>query len=181
VRGFMTDPEVLFLDEPTLGLDVGAARDVRQIVRGWMKDDANRAMLLTTHTLVEAEDLCDRVAIINKGKLLACDTPARLKQNLQRDAIFQVQLGLVHAVDEAVFSGLPGVNSLRYKQENGNGTLEVSLAEEAALAGVIAAVTAQQATILSLQKHEPSLEDVFVQLVGLRMEEVEHADAPQSE
>jgi ABC-2 type transport system ATP-binding protein len=75
VRGFLTDPDVLFLDEPTLGLDVGAARDVRRFVRSWVDENPTRTLLLTTHYMVEADELCDRVAIINKGKVLACDTP----------------------------------------------------------------------------------------------------------
>ncbi|MFN2303326.1 MAG: ABC transporter ATP-binding protein, partial [Anaerolineales bacterium] len=88
VRGFMTDPEVLFLDEPTLGLDVGAARDVRRFIRTWIDENPSRAILLTTHYMVEADDLCDRVAIINQGKVLACDRPSRLKHRLQQDAIY---------------------------------------------------------------------------------------------
>ena len=76
VRGFLTDPEVLFLDEPTLGLDVGASRDVRAFVRRWLDEDRSRSLVLTTHYMVEADELCDRVAIINGGKVLACDTPA---------------------------------------------------------------------------------------------------------
>lgn len=80
VRGFMTDPTVLFLDEPTLGLDVSAARDVRRFVRQWVDNDPTRTLLLTTHYMVEAEEMCDRVAIINQGKILACDTPKTLSK-----------------------------------------------------------------------------------------------------
>jgi ABC-2 type transport system ATP-binding protein len=82
VRGFLTDPQVLFLDEPTLGLDVGASRDVRRFVRRWINERPSRTVLLTTHYMVEADELCDRVAIINGGRVLACDTPATLKQRL---------------------------------------------------------------------------------------------------
>ncbi len=82
VRGLMTDPDVLFLDEPTLGLDVGASRDVRVLIREWLEQDKRRTLLLTTHYMVEADELCDRVAIINRGKVLACDTPGALKQRL---------------------------------------------------------------------------------------------------
>src|SRR5512146_745139 len=90
VRGFLTDPEVLFLDEPTLGLDVGASRDVRTLIRNWMDADKNRTLLLTTHYMVEADELCDRVAIINHGRVLACDSPAALKQQIQRDPMFEI-------------------------------------------------------------------------------------------
>ncbi len=59
VRGFLTDPEILFLDEPTLGLDVGASRDVRKFILEWLKADKTRTLLLTTHYMVEADELCD--------------------------------------------------------------------------------------------------------------------------
>ncbi|MBI5650257.1 MAG: ABC transporter ATP-binding protein [Chloroflexi bacterium] len=87
VRGFLTDPQVLFLDEPTLGLDVGASRDVRAFIRSWVTQDKSRTLLLTTHYMVEADELCDRVAIINQGRVLACDTPANLKRRLQSEAV----------------------------------------------------------------------------------------------
>ena len=92
VRGFLTDPDVLFLDEPTLGLDVGASRDVRKFIRQWIDEDESRTLLLTTHYMVEAEELCDRVAIINQGQLLACDSPANLKYRLQKDVIFYLEV-----------------------------------------------------------------------------------------
>src|SRR5262249_5058990 len=91
VRGFLTDPEVIFLDEPTLGLDVGASRDVRAFVHRWTKEDERRTLLLTTHDMAEAEALCDRVAIINSGRVLACDTPAALKERLQRDRVYHLE------------------------------------------------------------------------------------------
>ena len=92
VRGFLTDPDVLFLDEPTLGLDVGASREVRHFIRSWVDNNPTRTLLLTTHYMVEADELCDRVAIINQGRVLACDTPANLKRNLQQDAIFHLEV-----------------------------------------------------------------------------------------
>ncbi|MDR3575624.1 MAG: ATP-binding cassette domain-containing protein [Anaerolineaceae bacterium] len=179
VRGFLTDPQVLFLDEPTLGLDVGASRDVRGFIHQWVAENPQRTLLLTTHYLVEAEELCNRVAIINKGKLLACDTPANLKQALVREAVFEIQVysqrneHSEHSLDEGIFKSISGMNSFRINRDDGKITLHVALAEEAALAEVIAALTRQQARILNLQKREPTLEDVFVHLVGARMEEVE--------
>jgi ABC-2 type transport system ATP-binding protein len=85
IRGFISDPDVVFLDEPTLGLDVAAARQVRDFVQGWMADHPDRTLLLTTHYMAEADELCDRLAIIDKGKLLALDTPANLKRRLRRE------------------------------------------------------------------------------------------------
>lgn len=173
VRGFLTDPQVLFLDEPTLGLDVGASRDVRDFVRSWMRDDPRRTLLLTTHYMAEADELCDRVAIINKGTVLACDTPAALKHDLQRDAIFEIKASGDH-LHESGFQTIPGVKRFSRDGEDEDGVkFEAVLEDEAVLAEVIAALTRQGGRILSLQKREPTLEDVFIKLVGLRMEEVE--------
>ncbi len=83
VRGLLTDPRVLFLDEPTVALDVGAARAVRDEVRNWMSEDRERTVILTTHYMMEAEDLCDRVGIVNRGRLVAEDTPAGLKRHVR--------------------------------------------------------------------------------------------------
>ncbi len=180
VRGFMTDPQVLFLDEPTLGLDVGAARDVRNFIKSWMNDDPQRTLLLTTHYLVEAEELCDRVAIINKGRVLACDTPAALKQLVQKDAIFEIHLESSSPMDSSVFSTIKCVKSVHLRPVNNHTVMDLMLEEEAAVAQVIARLTDQSARILSLQKREPTLEDVFVKLVGAHFEEVEHVDAPEN-
>ncbi len=176
VRGFMTDPRVLFLDEPTLGLDVGASRDVRKFVRQWVDEDRTRTLLLTTHYMVEADEMCDRVAIINKGQVLACDTPTALKQQLQREALFQIAVDAPTPLNKDELSKVPGVSSCTLSESGNETMVELILKEEAALAGVIASLTHQQARIVSLQKRQPTLEDVFVKLVGLRMEEVEHAN-----
>jgi ABC-2 type transport system ATP-binding protein len=180
VRGFLTDPQVLFLDEPTLGLDVGASRDVRQFIRRWIAEDPARTLLLTTHFLLEAEELCDRVAIINQGRVLACDTPAALKRDLQRDAIFRIQLGSAEGLSLSAFDGMPGVIRMTRSGQDGRLTLEATLAEDAVLAGVIAALTAAGARMLNLEKREPSLEDVFIRLVGSSLGELEENGATES-
>jgi len=177
VRGFLTDPQVLFLDEPTLGLDVGAARDVRHFVRRWVDEDRSRTLLLTTHYMVEADELCYRVAIINKGQVLACDTPAALKTALQREAIFQMHFAAPHDLDSAALRSLPGVKRLHIKRDNGTVKVECALEDEGALTGLIGAFASREARLVTLQKREPTLEDVFAHLVGLPMEEVED-DSP---
>src|SRR5258708_27533540 len=125
VRGFLTDPEVLFLDEPTLGLDVGASRDVRKLIRSWMEVDKKRALLLTTHYMVEAEELCDRVAIINKGRVLACDTPANLKRNLQRDAIFEIETSPLNGLTDKILAEQAEVKKAALTEIEGGAVLEL--------------------------------------------------------
>jgi ABC-2 type transport system ATP-binding protein len=178
VRGFMTDPAVLFLDEPTLGLDVGASREVRHFIRRWVDDDPSRTLLLTTHYMVEADELCDRVAIINRGQVLACDTPANLKHCLQQEAIFRLLVSPLNGVGVDVFSALPGVVKATHRLLDGSAELELILAEENVLGIVVNTLTSANIRILNLEKREPTLEDVFVYLVGSSMEDVEKESQP---
>ncbi|MCL5039075.1 MAG: ABC transporter ATP-binding protein, partial [Firmicutes bacterium] len=92
-RGFVSDPEIIFLDEPTLGLDVGASRVVRSYVKDWARR-GRRTVLLTTHYMAEAEEMCDRVAIIDQGKILACDTPGNLKSLLTKESVLRLEVSL---------------------------------------------------------------------------------------
>ncbi|OGN89003.1 MAG: ABC transporter [Chloroflexi bacterium RBG_13_48_10] len=174
VRGFMTDPDVLFLDEPTLGLDVGASREVRHFIRSWVDDNPTRTLLLTTHYMVEADELCDRVAIINQGRVLACDSPANLKHNLQQDAIFHLEVSPFNgSLNSEKFEALPGVCNVVHRPQDGFESLDLILEEEHALAGVINTLNSANIRLLNLQKNEPTLEDVFVNLVGQSMEQIE--------
>ncbi len=179
VRGFLTDPEILFLDEPTLGLDVGASRDVRHFIRSWVDEDPGRTLLLTTHYMVEADELCDRVAIINKGQVLACDTPASLKRKLRQESIFNIDVEAEKPFGKEDLESLPGVSHLTLLAQDGFTSLEMILKEESVLSTVIARFDALGLRIRSLQKREPTLEDVFVALVGTRMDEVEHAESSE--
>jgi ABC-2 type transport system ATP-binding protein len=173
VRGLMTDPDVLFLDEPTLGLDVGASRDVRLLIREWLDIDKKRTLLLTTHYMVEADELCDRVAIINQGKVLACDTPATLKQGLQKDAIFEVETTALNGLQAQTIEDLPEVRKASAEEYDGGATLNLILVDEGALGGVINVLNQKDVRIKKLSKREPTLEDVFMDLVGKSMADVE--------
>ncbi len=173
VRGFMTDPDVLFLDEPTLGLDVGASREVRHFVRQWVTEDPRRTLLLTTHYMVEADELCDRVAIINKGKVLAVDTPANLKRSLQQDAIFRLEVSILDAATQTDLENIAGVRKLIHKPQDGYSVLELILSGDDALGAVVTGLNSANRQLLRLHKREPTLEDVFVHQVGESMEQIE--------
>lgn len=176
VRGFLTDPEVLFLDEPTLGLDVEASRDVREFIKRWMHDDENRTLLLTTHYMAEADELCDRVAIINQGKVLACDSPSNLKKLLQKDAIFHISLYTPNGISLEKFENISGVKNCVLFQKPDETFLDLILEDESILPEVISETGRQSLRLNRLEKKEPSLEDVFIKLVGQRIDEVVNAD-----
>jgi ABC-2 type transport system ATP-binding protein len=167
-RGFITDPKILFLDEPTLGLDVNAARSIRKFIRQWLAEKPERTLLLTTHYMMEADELCDRLAIIDKGKVLACDTPANLKRRVQAYPIFELSLA---DGDKLEFSDVPGVHQATTTYGPTSTNLKLSLLEESAIGAAVQRVVERGAKILSLKKVEPTLEDVFIELVGHGLEE----------
>jgi ABC-2 type transport system ATP-binding protein len=164
-RGFITDPRVLFLDEPTLGLDVTSARAIRSFIKDWMKQDPARTLLLTTHYMAEADELCDRLAIIDRGKVLACDTPGNLKKRVQQYPIFDLSLA-PGSGGWADLGKLPGVHQSTAVETPEAVAVKVALAEESAIGAVVQTLATSGAHILSLKKVEPTLEDVFIELVG---------------
>ncbi|MBN9521361.1 ABC transporter ATP-binding protein [bacterium] len=175
-RGFITDPKVLFLDEPTLGLDVTSARAIRGFVREWMKQDPSRTLLLTTHYMAEADDLCDRLAIIDQGKVLACDTPGNLKKRVQEYPIFELSLA-PGSGGWAKLGDLPGVHQSTAVEKPESIEVKVALFEEPAIGAVVQTLATNGARILALKKVEPTLEDVFIELVGHGLADAEETTA----
>ena len=172
IRGFLTDPQVLFLDEPTLGLDVGASRDVRDFIIKWMAENEERTLLLTTHYMAEADELCDRVAIINEGKVLACDTPTVLKRSLQKDVIYEINLFSSSELDINPYKNIPGVKNCTLLQKSEEAIMNLILESDSVLSDVISEINRQSIKLIRLEKREPTLEDVFIKLVGQRINEV---------
>ncbi|MFL5756303.1 MAG: ATP-binding cassette domain-containing protein [Chloroflexota bacterium] len=171
-RGLLNDPWILFLDEPTLGLDVAAARAVRELVVAWKAAVPGRTVLLTTHYMQEADDLCERIAIVDHGRVLAMGTPAELRQRVQRESIFRLTVDRLPG-GAASLARLAGVLSASVQSAVATPdappsavTVNLALADDAALARVIAMLSELGAHIVALQKSEPTLEDVFVELVG---------------
>ena len=172
-RGLLNDPWIFFLDEPTLGLDVSAARSIRELVVAWKAAVPGRTILLTTHYMQEADELCDRIAIVDHGRILALGTPEELKRRVQRESVFRIELDRLDG-GVAALRGLPGVVSATPAAvDDRDGapdrqTVELNLAlvDDGALGGVVGALGPLGAHILALRKSEPSLEDVFVELVG---------------
>ena len=179
-RGLMNDPWVLFLDEPTLGLDVAAARSLRELIVEWKAAVPGRTILLTTHYMAEADELCDRIAIVDHGRILAMGTPEELKKRVQRESIFRVELDHLDG-GPAALADLPGVVSASAAADEGESerqtvAVNLVLADDSALGAVVGAVGGKGATILGLRKSEPTLEDVFVELVGRGFGEGEERD-----
>jgi ABC-2 type transport system ATP-binding protein len=171
-RAFMSDPEIVFLDEPTLGLDVEAARDIRAFVTRWLEESPHRTVLLTTHYMVEADELCGRVAIIDRGRILALDTPRALKRALSSEPVFELQIGTASATFEDLRE-VRGVRSLSQHAHPATGAiaLRVAVIEDQVIGEVLGRLRDRGAPVLNLTKSEPTLETVFVHLVGRGLED----------
>src|SRR5438445_5957157 len=115
VRGFVTDPEILFLDEPTLGLDVNASRVIREYVKDWVRKQSGKTVLLTTHYMMEADEMCDRIAIIDHGRILACDTPENLRRGIRKDTTFRLEVDSLKST--SMFTGMRGVKNFSVKHD----------------------------------------------------------------
>jgi ABC-2 type transport system ATP-binding protein len=167
IRGFSTDPDLIFLDEPTLGLDVTTSISIRNYLRRWVREREGRTMMLTTHYMREAEELCDRVAIIDRGRIVAVDTPAGLKRRVGNDSSFLIE---TTPIDTARLSSLTGVRGLTARPSNGHLKVRMVLEDESVIADVISAVVAAGGKVVGLSKNEPTLEDAFMHLVGRGLE-----------
>jgi len=157
-------PTVIFMDEPTIGLDVATRRMLWDIVTGIHKE-FGVTILLTTHYIEEADALCDRIAIIDQGRIVAEGTPSELKARVKCDV---VQLETGEAIDPAALGQIPGVLGVR--AQGNDWIIEVSASEEF-LPRLFAHVRPDAIRRISVEK--PSLETVFLQLTGHRIGEEE--------
>jgi ABC-2 type transport system ATP-binding protein len=160
-RALIHDPPVLLLDEPTLGLDPSFSRFIRSFIKKDLNQKQGKTIVLTTHYMDEADQLCDRIAIMNEGKIVVVDTPEALKKKIPHDEVLEVK-----CLGHADFSGIgqrvyadsaDGVTIYRIHAEN----------VEDIMTEVIQA--AQSARILSMNVTKPTLEDVFIHLTGARL------------
>ena len=166
--------ELLFLDEPTLGLDVLSAKHIRGYVRNWVNTQPEKTVLLTTHYMAEADEMCDRVAIIDQGRILECDSPLTLKENLKENVIMKVEVSSVQADFSFMekTAGVVGYSQTRSIQTDTT-TLKVVVKDEKIFSKITSKLEEQKLKILSINKAEPTLEDVYISLVGRGFEEQE--------
>jgi ABC-2 type transport system ATP-binding protein len=173
-RGLLNDPKILFLDEPTLGLDVLTAKRLRTYVIDWAKRERKGTVLLTTHYMAEADEMCNRVAIINNGKILACDSPTVLKENLKETPIAKIDVSSIQADFSFIqkIRGIVGYSETRNIQ-TGNTSLKVMAQNEKVFSDIISKLSEEKVKVLSINETEPTLEDVYIRLVGKGFEEAE--------
>ena len=160
------DPELLFLDEPTTGLDPQSRRQTWEIVEGLKA--RGRTVLLTTHYMEEASRLCDRVAVVDHGKVIALGTPRALISSLGAEHVieFAVDETASGNVDESSLGVLPSVEAVRHEA----GTWRLTVREvHRAVPALLAMLSERGAEPTQLTTHHATLEDVFMSLTGRRL------------
>ena len=167
-RGLMHHPNVLFLDEPTLGLDAQTRRYIWQYVRN-MNEKEGVTIVLTTHYMEEADYLCDRIAIIDNGKIVALDAPQNLKDMIGADTIILESQG----DGDRLLKSLKSFDWVR-STASSNGTMELMVDHaQARVPEVMAEAYKNNVIIKSVGLHEPTLEDVFLKFTGKKMREAD--------
>jgi ABC-2 type transport system ATP-binding protein len=156
------DPDFLFLDEPTTGLDPQARRQLWELIEEFKK--SGRTILLTTHYMDEAERLCDRVAIMDHGKVIALGTPRELIAANCADQMVEFTAGSAsRALDVPALRRIQGVREVRTE----NGAVLMQVAElHTSVPALLAELTRQNVPLTELRTHSATLEDVFVTLTG---------------
>lgn len=162
----VASPRILFLDEPTTGLDPQSRRQLWDIVRDFQR--AGGTVLLTTHYMDEAERLCDRIAIVDHGQIIAEGTPAELISRLGGHHVIEFALSQNPRADDASWKSLPGVESVR--REDGMVCLSVD-APHRTIPALLEKVDRDSALLEHLTTRQASLEDVFVNLTGRHLRE----------
>jgi len=162
-RGLLHDPPVVFLDEPTIGLDPVGARELRATIASLA--DAGKTILLTTHYMFEADALCDRIAVITRGEIVAEGTPADLKRTVAAGTVVEVEVfgvpdGLVERVRD-----LEGVTSVSVEEREQAQVLLVQTPTDVELTHTILG-TLDGANVGRISRREPTLEDAYVALVS---------------
>jgi ABC-2 type transport system ATP-binding protein len=169
----VNDPRVVFLDEPTTGLDPGARRDLWQMIRDIRADGTT--VVLTTHYMEEAEVLCDRVAVMDRGQVIACDTPGALIASLGIEATVRARItgGSLELVE---LQSLPAVLSATIEDDRiALQTRDV----QTTLIALLRLVEARGVTLAEMTSQQSTLEDVFLSLTGRSYDDT--ADEPAKE
>jgi len=167
-RGLLHEPAVLFLDEPTAGLDARTRRDTWEYIQQ-LNEDAGVSVVLTTHYIEEAEHLCDRVAIVDDGNIAAVDSPASLKETLGGDVVSLA----VEGQRDGLVTRLDDEQWVLEHDETADGVNVTVERGDARIADLVRLADAAGATITSVDLRRPNLETVFLSLTGATIAERE--------
>ncbi len=176
IRALLNMPQVLFLDEPTLGLDPQSTVEIREFVKK-LNREHNTTILITTHMMGEADLLCDRIGIIDHGKIVALDTSTNLKNTISgaNTTILTLEISNLTPDLLATVRKLECVETV--SQENSS-HLKIHAHGSGAFDSIIDTIRAEKANIVSMQNIQPTLEDVFLHITGREVRETADQKIP---
>lgn len=176
-RALLRNTPVLLFDEPTAGLDPTAAAEFRSLVRDKLAREEGTTILLSTHNLYEAQDICDRIAILDRGKITACDTPGNIQYTMLDEKVFNITFIDTVFNDEQekmlnLLEGIPGVHGAtpEVDPESNFQGLSIRVDKDLALSGILEVIMKNGLKIGIINTKEPSLEDAFMAITRRRPE-----------
>jgi ABC-2 type transport system ATP-binding protein len=168
-RALLADPPILLLDEPTTGLDVTSSRNIRDFIKNDLSKKHGKTVLYTTHYIEEVSQMCDRVGIMNKGKIVALDTPEALRGMTKKGEIVDIVVKNMSEDQVNSLRGLDGVSSLAAEVQDsvlGQTRLRVRFEHVNSLPTVLDFFFREKIKLFSFRQEEPTLEDAFIELTG---------------
>jgi ABC-2 type transport system ATP-binding protein len=173
-RALLPDPPILLLDEPTTGLDVISSRNIREFIRNELVRKSGKTVLYTTHYIEEAAQICDRVAIMHKGRFIALDTPEALKAMAKKGEALDVVVKNMSGAQVNTLRGVEGVASLAAELQDavlGQTRLRLRLEKSDALPDIFDFFFREKIKVVNFKQEEPTLEDAFIELTGAGISE----------
>jgi ABC-2 type transport system ATP-binding protein len=166
-KALLARPPILLLDEPTLGLDPQAARRLRELIAELKQE--GHTILLTTHYMEEADQLSDRIGIIDTGRIIALDTPEGLKQRIEQKEVIRLEIAGWHEEIADKLKSIAGIENLISRQQAEADVWEVNMQahnSRAALPRIVEHISGNGTRLVNMNIVKPSLEDVFIHLTG---------------
>lgn len=171
-RALLPDPPILLLDEPTTGLDVISSRALREFIRNDLSKKAGKTVLYTTHYVEEASQICDRICILNKGKLVACDTPTAIRGITKKGEVVEIKVSSIAKAQIEAIRTMDGVVDMADEVEDsvlGQHRLRLHLENMNTLPKVLDFLLKEKIRLIDLRHEEPTLEDAFIELTGAEL------------
>lgn len=168
-RALLRDTPIIVFDEPTTGLDPTGAAEFRDLLIHRLAREEGKTILLSTHNLEEAQLLCDRIAILERGRILACDTPDAIRYLRIEDRVFKAFLSEGATVPEALLNELksfPGIHDLKLINGTNGAGFSLRVPKDSDIAPILFALTKSGLPIRSVSTEEPTLEDAFIAITG---------------
>jgi ABC-2 type transport system ATP-binding protein len=173
-RALLPDPPILLLDEPTTGLDVVSSRSIRDFIRNDLSRKAGKTVLYTTHYIEEAAQICDKIAILQKGRIIALNTPAALKRMAMTSEVLDIIAKNMSQAQIEALKAVDGVDSIAAEVQDavlGQTHLRLRLENLDALPGIFDFLFKEKIKIVNFKQEEPTLEDAFIELTGTGISE----------